>query len=627
MEDLVGKQIDRYLIRERIGEGGMAVVYRALNTRLDAEVAVKLIRTERLAPEIAGSALKRFEREAKSLAQLTHANIVGVMDYGDYEGQPYLVMEFLRGGSLKKFLGKPMPWQQAVRLVIPIAYALEYAHKHNVIHRDVKPSNILLTESGQPMLVDFGIAKIVEEEVTIDLTGTRGTIGTPEYMSPEQGLGKPVDVRTDIYALGVVLYELLTGRKPFLGDTPMETLFKHVNEPLPRPTVFVPNLPVSVENILMKSLAKNVSDRYASMADLALALEDVLQGRAASRSNEPKRRKQKADAGTTLWNRFLVAARALTAKLSKGRPQGPPWRSWYFVLPALIVILLAAAFALKWGASNAAKKPPVGMYYVSDASGNRQIYSYSEDGITLLNLGSEQGENWAPAPDGHGNLYFVSNRDHGETDIYIRTASGETQRITETLGSANSWAPAPDGHGNLYYVSDRDHGEIDIYVLTQKEGTKRITRTLGAASSWVPAPDGNGNLYYVSNRDHGEIDIYVLTQKEGTKRFTTTLGSADSWSPAPDSQGNVYYVSNRDHGAVDIFVHAADGKTERITATSGPASSWSPLPDPSGNLFFTSNQNGKLQVFIRTSEELISPLTDISQKSWIEEMADPRVSQ
>jgi serine/threonine protein kinase len=284
MADLKGVQIDRYKIQEVIGEGGMAVVYKALNTRLDSEVAVKVIRTERLAPEIAEKALKRFEREAKSLAQLTHANIVGVMDYGDFQGHPYLVMEYLRGGSLKQFLGKPMPWQDAVRLLIPIAHALEYAHKHNIIHRDVKPSNILLNESHQPMLVDFGIAKIIEEDMTIDLTGTRGAIGTPEYMSPEQGLGKLVDARTDIYALGVVFYELVTGRKPFIGDTPMETLFKHVNEPLPKPTTSVRDLPNEMEQILIKALAKKTGDRYQNMAEFVKALE----GLTGSKTTAPK---------------------------------------------------------------------------------------------------------------------------------------------------------------------------------------------------------------------------------------------------------------------------------------------------------------------------------------------------
>ncbi len=302
MADLVGTQIDRYRITERIDEGGMAIVYKAVATRLESEVAIKVIRIERLAPEIVHKTLKRFEREAKSLAKLTHSNIVGVIDYGEHEGKPYLVMKYLRGGSLKKFLGKEMPWQDAARLLLPIAHALEYAHKHNIIHRDVKPSNILLTESGDPMLADFGIAKIIEEDATLDLTGTRAIIGTPEYMSPEQGLGKKTDPRSDVYSLGVVFYELITGQKPFLGDTPTETIFKHVNEPLPKPTKFVPNLPASVEDVLVKALSKKADERYSSAGDFARALEELLRGSTSPRpipsgaSNE--RNKPRYPAGT-----------------------------------------------------------------------------------------------------------------------------------------------------------------------------------------------------------------------------------------------------------------------------------------------------------------------------------------
>ncbi len=215
-KDLIGKSLSRYHILEQLGEGGMAIVYKAFDTRLEREVAVKVIRMERLAPEIAEKTFKRFDREAKALAKLNHPNIMRIIDYGEHEGYPYLVMEYLSGGTLKRRTesAQPMPWEQAVDILIPVAEALNYAHEKNIIHRDVKPSNILLNDTGLPMLTDFGIAKIMEEDVTMDLTGTSVGIGTPEYMAPEQGLGKPADARTDIYSLGIVFYELITGRKP-----------------------------------------------------------------------------------------------------------------------------------------------------------------------------------------------------------------------------------------------------------------------------------------------------------------------------------------------------------------------------------------------------------------------------
>ena len=273
MPNLIGQSLGRYHILEQLGEGGMAVVYKAYDTRLESDVAVKVIRTENLPQSGVERALKRFEREAKSLAKLTHPNIVPIIDYGEYEGSPYLVMKYLPGGTLKQRLGTPMPYQEAARILAPIARALEYAHQHDIIHRDVKPSNILITESGQPMLSDFGVAKILEADETMDLTGTSMGVGTPEYMAPEQVTSKTADARADIYSLGVVFFELVTGRKPFVADTPMAVLFKQASEPLPRPRQFVLGLPEAVEKVLFKALAKKPEDRYQSMGDFAVALE------------------------------------------------------------------------------------------------------------------------------------------------------------------------------------------------------------------------------------------------------------------------------------------------------------------------------------------------------------------
>jgi serine/threonine protein kinase len=281
MPNLLGQSLGRYHILEQIGEGGMAIVYKAFDTRLETDVAVKVIRTNQLAPAILERALKRFEREAKALARLTHANIVNVSDYGEEEGLPYLVMPFLPGGTLKEKLraeGK-IGWQDASRLLLPVAKALAYAHEEEMVHRDVKPANILITRSGDPMLTDFGIAKIIDEEATMDLTGTRATVGTPEYMAPEQVTAKTVDHRADIYALGVVLYEMVTGRKPFQADTPMAVLVKLSSEPLPRPTEFAPKLPQAVENILLKALAKDPANRYQNMGEFVVALEKFLHGK------------------------------------------------------------------------------------------------------------------------------------------------------------------------------------------------------------------------------------------------------------------------------------------------------------------------------------------------------------
>ncbi len=346
-----GKDIGRYHILEQLGEGGMATVYKAYDTHLEAEVAVKVIRTDELPPKVLARALKRFEREAKALARLNHPNIVKVTDYGEYEGQPYLVMPYLTGGTLKERLKKTerMPWQEAARLLVPIAKALDYAHKRGMIHRDVKPSNILITETGEPMLTDFGVAKILDDEATLDLTGTNMAVGTPEYMAPEQVTAKTVDHRADIYALGVVFYEMVTGRKPFQADTPMAVLFKHASEPLPRPTMYAPRLPKAVEQALLKALAKKPENRYQSMGEMAVALERLLQGKTAS--TKPHRQKPKMERMPfpvkSIW--FVLGGVALVSVLlgwllGSGKPvaiSAAPTPTVTFTLTKTAMLILA----------------------------------------------------------------------------------------------------------------------------------------------------------------------------------------------------------------------------------------------------------------------------------------------
>jgi serine/threonine protein kinase len=278
MSELIGQNLGHYQILEMIGKGGMATVYKARDTHLDREVAVKVIRRESFPPDQLEMILKRFEREAKSLGGLSHPNIVGVIDYGEYEGSPYLVMVYLSGGTLKDRLGSPIPWRNAVRLLIPIARALEYVHEHHIINRDVKPSNILMTETGQPLLTDFGLVKIFETKGATHLTASGAGLGTPDYMAPEQWTGESTAL-SDMYSLGVVLYEMITGHRPYVSDTPAGVLLKQINEPLPLPQKYIPDLPPNVESVLLKVLAREPGDRYPDMHSFADELQNLVDGR------------------------------------------------------------------------------------------------------------------------------------------------------------------------------------------------------------------------------------------------------------------------------------------------------------------------------------------------------------
>jgi serine/threonine protein kinase len=283
MDERIGTMLGRYRLDEKIGEGGMAAVYRAFDTKLERQVAIKVITDHR---QDSGNFLKRFDREAKALAKLSHPGIMDIHDYGDEDGLPYIVMEYLPNGTLKQYMGQPIKYQKAAKMLEPIAEALAYAHSQGIIHRDVKPANILFSEHNQPMIGDFGIVKVEETQTTEALTQVGTGIGTPAYMSPEQGRGSGVDHRTDIYALGVVFYELITGRRPYEAPTPTSFFFKQMTEPLPDPRVYAPGIPQDVVTFINKALNIDVNQRIQSMKEFAQAMTRFSAGQVSKPSFE-----------------------------------------------------------------------------------------------------------------------------------------------------------------------------------------------------------------------------------------------------------------------------------------------------------------------------------------------------
>jgi serine/threonine protein kinase len=278
MDGMIDRNLGKYQIVEPLGEGGMATVYKAFDPSLERYVAIKIIRAVN---QIDSDFLIRFQREARALAKLDHPYILKVLDYGEENGIPYLVMPYVAHGTLKQYTRTRLQYERAIEIILPIAEALSYAHKRKIIHRDIKPANILFGESGEPILSDFGIAKILDAGEQTQLTGTGFGIGTPAYMAPEQWNGV-ADERTDIYALGIVLYELITGRCPFQADTPAAILIKQVQDPLPRPRTFTPDLPENVEAMLFKALSKDPALRFQTMQEFIQGMNAVLQGKTVS---------------------------------------------------------------------------------------------------------------------------------------------------------------------------------------------------------------------------------------------------------------------------------------------------------------------------------------------------------
>ncbi len=263
---LIGITLGQYQIIEPIGAGGMASVYKAYQPSLDRHVAIKVLPAQHaLSPGFK----QRFVREARAVAQLSHPNILPIYDVGLQGDLSYFVMKYVPGQTLRHVLGQPIDLFTVCDYIEQIASALDHAHRHGIVHRDIKPTNILM-EDDWLLLADFGLAKIVMGSQ--ELTGTGAIVGTPTYLSPEQGEGKVVDHRCDIYSLGVVLYEMVTGHVPFDADSPMGIIFKHIYEPLPLPRRHNPTLPVGVEQIIQKAMAKEPAERYNSAGEMAVAL-------------------------------------------------------------------------------------------------------------------------------------------------------------------------------------------------------------------------------------------------------------------------------------------------------------------------------------------------------------------
>ena len=271
MDQYIGKMLEnRYEILECIGIGGMAMVYKSRDHRLNRLVAIKILK-----PELASDAefRRRFHDESQAVAMLSHVNIVAIYDVSRSDELDYIVMELVDGMTLKQYMkkrGTPLSWREALHFITQIVRALGHAHSRGIIHRDIKPQNIMVLRDGSVKVTDFGIARVAS---AAQATLTQEALGSVHYISPEQAKGSKIDYRTDLYSLGVMMYEMLTGRLPFEGNTPMEIIFQHINSiPLP-PSDYEPGIPQALEAITMKAMNPTPSKRYSSATEMIADLE------------------------------------------------------------------------------------------------------------------------------------------------------------------------------------------------------------------------------------------------------------------------------------------------------------------------------------------------------------------
>ncbi|GAB4157812.1 MAG: hypothetical protein Fur0021_27080 [Candidatus Promineifilaceae bacterium] len=378
--------IGKYKIIELLGRGGMAVVYKAYQEGLDRYVAIKLMHSF-LADE--GEFLERFKREARAMALLKHPHIADVYDFDVVDDTYYIVMEFVSGGSLKEEIehfqqrGERMPLSQAVRIMLELIDAVSYAHARGMIHRDIKPGNIMLRADGGAVLTDFGIAKIMG---VVSHTLTGAMVGTPAYMAPEQGMGHLGDERSDLYSLGILFFHLITGRLPFESTTPLAVVMKHVTEPLPPPITFNPDIPAGIQDVILRVTAKDPQQRYQTGYEFAQAMRQALYdegGELLAELPPELLRDEPAAAVSTLAAQTRITANTpygrnmgravslleatMPAEATVVRPRAPQpaaaqpaaaqpgrvhrfrWLAWGFVgILAIVLAAVAGAYAVSW---------------------------------------------------------------------------------------------------------------------------------------------------------------------------------------------------------------------------------------------------------------------------------------
>ncbi|MBX3059004.1 MAG: serine/threonine protein kinase [Anaerolineae bacterium] len=434
-----GQMVGPYRIINQIGKGGMATVYKAYQAAMDRHVALKVLPVHLAqTAEFTG----RFHQEARIIANLEHPHILPVFDYGETDGISYLVMRYLEAGTLKEKLeAEPLPLTEIDRLFTQLAGALGYAHAQGVIHRDLKPSNVLVDKQDNVFLTDFGIAKLLEGDAKF--TQTDAIIGTPAYISPEQGQGQPATRRSDIYSLGIILYEMVTGRVPFTAETPMAVIFKHVSDPLPLPTAVKPDLSPQIETVILKALSKNPEDRFASAAEFVAAWKQALSGQGDTSGQTTTRR---SDIPPTQKSQPPVVATAVEEMPPKPRSSNRGAKTVLIGCVLLIACLLLTGI--------------VGSIYVVNW-GQRTVANLQETAVPLLAEGTAVMELLATIPaetlSGDGNTGPVSQTND------LENLAG--QRFDIAIGDAVSRDTPDTGAGFI-----ENPGALDIYTFTATPG-------------------------------------------------------------------------------------------------------------------------------------------------------------
>ena len=580
-DHLIGRTFGKYRVVEQIGRGGMAEVYKAYQPGLDRYVAIKVMHSFLSEDK---DFLARFQREAKLVASMRHPNIVQVHDFDVESGLSYMVMEFIDGETLKARLQKLeaqnqwIPIDEAVQLTLAVGSALKYAHRLGMVHRDVKPANVMVDKHGGVILTDFGIAKIFAGGAQTQLTATGAMVGTPSYMSPEQGMGQPGDERSDIYSLGVMFYQFVTGRLPFEADTPLAVVIKHINDPLPMPRQANPEVPEPIERIILKTMAKNPDDRYQHVGDMLNDLKRAT-GIALDETPTDTMRARALPAGATAAGVGAVtpfptagrAAASTTGAPTAGSPAAKPTAATMVAMPKAgpNKVLIGAGIA----AVALAVVIVIALIAVSSIQSAQRTSATQTAQALLANQLPTAAPTTPPQPSATSTASAVVGTIHSASGAKLRGAPGEasaeigllpqgTQLMIRQRTADNTWlrVEAPDGTAGWVAVKEIDLGKAALAEIPQS-----ILQT-------VPTPTPNQAATVAACKMDAQItDVNVPdgSQYRPGEAFTKTWRLTNSGGCAWESGTRLAFQSgdkmdSPDTTPVDVV---GIGKAVNVTVT------------------------------------------------------------